>query len=156
MNSNIACAISIFKHKYYVWVAGRKLGVPIWQLITHDLSKFSPEEFPYYRKAFFEGDRKALAPGWLHHMNSNRHHYNYWLLRGGRHKIDESGITAIDMPRKYVLEMVADWMGAQMTYQHNWDSREWIKKHLPEMQLSDNTMIVLFNILDSIDGGVFL
>lgn len=34
----------VIRHKFFVFQAGLRLGVPLWQLLIHDLSKFSPAE----------------------------------------------------------------------------------------------------------------
>lgn len=44
---------SLLKHKYYVFIAGRKLGIGFWQLLVHDWQKFTPAEFPKYTRYFF-------------------------------------------------------------------------------------------------------
>ena len=35
---------SVLIHKWYVFLAGQLTGVPLWQLIIHDWSKFTPTE----------------------------------------------------------------------------------------------------------------
>ena len=42
-------------HRKNVMEAGKKIGVPLSQLVVHDLSKFEEEEFPYYCRNFFGG-----------------------------------------------------------------------------------------------------
>jgi hypothetical protein len=153
VNSNLKCAWSILVHKYFVFVAGLRLKVPVWQLIIHDLSKFSPLEFPYYRKAFFEGQKDALAPGWLHHQNSNLHHWEWWILRG-RHKKDSNNPGPVNMPERYIREMIADWFGAGRGYAGSWDMRDWVKKNLPNMDLSETTRKKVVEILNEFDGGI--
>jgi hypothetical protein len=106
----------VLRHKWHVFVAGRALGLPFWQLITHDLSKFSPAEwgpyariFPYFGR-FGEAPREWVAAfdqAWEHHWTHNPHHPEYWA--GG----DDAPMIS-GMPDKYVREMVADWYGAGM------------------------------------------
>lgn len=45
---------STIRHKYYVYWAGRNIvgGIPIWNLLIHDLSKFTPIEFINYSKYY--------------------------------------------------------------------------------------------------------
>jgi len=45
--------ILTLKHKWFVFLAGLKIGVSKWQLIKHDLSKFSISELPHYQRQFF-------------------------------------------------------------------------------------------------------
>lgn len=50
----------VLRHKWYVFQAGRVLKVPVWQLLMHDLSKFTPAEwFPYV--AYFYGPGPFVA-----------------------------------------------------------------------------------------------
>lgn len=112
-------------HKWYVFKAGRKLRVGLWQLIVHDLSKFRPSEFiPYAR--FWDGGERIGEPkaeyerAWGLHTLRNPHHWQHWLL------IKEGGeIVPLEMPIKYVREMIADWSGAQRIYQGGWNPRAW-------------------------------
>ena len=124
----------VLEHKYWVYVEGRKLGVGRWQLLCHDLSKFSRAEWsPYVRK--FYG--KLLSPkdkkkhtnqqvtydfkrAWLHHQNVNPHHWQYWFL------LNEFGCPekALEMPREYMLEMVADWRGVSRVKHKNHTDEE--------------------------------
>lgn len=41
-------------HKWYVFLAGLKTGAPIWRLIIHDWSKFTPAEAPALSYKFGE------------------------------------------------------------------------------------------------------
>jgi hypothetical protein len=106
----------VLVHKFYVFVAGRALGLPLLQLLAHDLSKFSKAEWgPYARiKPYF--GRFAEAPpelvaafdvAWEHHWTNNPHHPEYWA--GG-----DTAAMLMAMPDHYVREMVADWYGAGM------------------------------------------
>lgn len=81
------------KHKWFVFLAGLKTGVPLWRLIIHDWSKFTPSELPHYQRQFFgdKDDPLGFAAAWLHHQNHNPHHWEYWLPRSGhaKHNDDE-------------------------------------------------------------------
>jgi len=71
---------------------------------AHDLSKFSPEEFIQYQRAFFpaEGEEKQeLGDAWEHHQKENPHHWQNWTVQ--------------DFYNPYEAEvhcvcMVIDWM----------------------------------------------
>jgi len=128
------------KHKYFVFVAGRKLGVGVWQLLIHDLSKFSRAELPAYGRQFF-GDGKdsyGFAVAWLHHQNLNPHHWEYWMPRTGHVKLDSNmkSPPPLRMPLRYAREMVADWMGASKGYTGSWDMEKWLDKNWP--RISEN------------------
>jgi hypothetical protein len=117
---------SVLQHKYFVFVAGRRLGVGLWQLLIHDLSKFSSAEFgPYARrfgggrggKADHAGDPPEWRDAWKHHWTRNPHHWEYWC--GG------DGAMLTPMPEHYAREMVADWCGASRGYTGRWDITAW-------------------------------
>lgn len=118
-----------WKHKWFVYVAGRKLGCPRWRLIKHDLSKFSPSELPHYGRQFFgkADDPEGFIRCWIHHQNSNEHHWEYWIPRTGHNRCDPPYPDGqpIRIPRDAMLEMVADWMGASRAYEGSWPTEEW-------------------------------
>jgi len=97
----------VIRHKYYVFIECRKEGL-IWQGIVHDLSKFNPVEFIPYTDRFFS--ERGYAPdvltafwyAWLHHQHRNKHHWNHWV-------VDQHEQRALQMPDKYVIEMICDW-----------------------------------------------
>jgi hypothetical protein len=124
-------------HKWHVYHAGRRLGVSRWQLLIHDLSKFRPAEFVPYGKFFYAlpgagwlkavpdaNFKQEMLKGWLAHIHRNPHHWQHWALINGASVVASRGTTvdvnpidALPMPRKYVREMLADWMGAGRAYQ---------------------------------------
>jgi len=145
---------SLLLHKWFVFLAGLKTGVPLWRLIVHDWQKFTPQEFGAYARHFFgadaeyknnetieafqkysvveaapfghfEDERFALA--WLHHENTAPHHWGFWIPRSGKYS------KPLPMPETYVREMVADWMGASRVYTGSWDMTEWLSKNLPRL-----------------------
>ncbi len=90
------------------------------QGLTHDLSKYSPTEF-WAGVKYFQGDhspndaqRKAhgCSASWMHHKGRNRHHFEYWT----DYSMDGSGITGVEMPKKYVAEMFCDRLAASKVY----------------------------------------
>ena len=110
---------NVIVHKYWVYVFGRKFGVGRWQLIMHDMSKFSPTEL-FESIKYYKGTSspipeckkdKGYSMAWQHHKGRNKHHYEYWTDNY------DSGTTCIPMPMKYILEMLADWCAAGRTYQ---------------------------------------
>ena len=159
---------SLLWHKYYVFVAGRKLGVNLWQLLVHDFTKFSKVEFISYAQYFY-GDwpetakgpleyrhliktkadvKAAFDKGWLHHLHHNPHHWQYWLLQN-----DDDGLVVLYMPQKYSREMVADWLGAGRAYNGVWDMTKWLDGHFAGIQLHPDTRAYVESLLTSIDNG---
>lgn len=117
------------RHKWFVFLAGWLTGCPLWRLITHDLSKFSPAELPHYGRQFFGSadDPDGFIRCWIHHQNRNDHHWEYWIPRSGHNRCTPPypDDIAIAMPDAAVREMLADWIGASRAYGGQWPSLEW-------------------------------
>jgi hypothetical protein len=96
----------VLRHKYYVFIACRRLGVPLWQSLVHDWTKFTPTEWgPYVRRDFSKPPELEWERAWEHHWRNNKHHPHVWS--NGRP-------APLPMPEVYAREMVADWWGAGM------------------------------------------
>lgn len=104
-------------HKYWVAYYCFKCGL-YWQGIMHDMSKFSPVEF-WESVKYYQGTSspinackadKGYSLAWQHHKGRNPHHYEYWTDNY------DKGTTCIEMPKKYVLELVCDYLGAARAY----------------------------------------
>jgi hypothetical protein len=50
----------VLRHKWWVLVAGLKVGAPLWRLLIHDWSKFTPAEWGPYVATFY-GDRYRVG-----------------------------------------------------------------------------------------------
>lgn len=111
---------TITHHRHLVMRGCFRMGL-IWQGLTHDLSKYSPTEF-FAGVRYFQGSRSpntaereanGYSLAWMHHKGRNRHHFEYWT--------DLSPVTRtyvpVDMPVRYLCEMVADRIAACKTYQ---------------------------------------
>jgi hypothetical protein len=146
---------SLLRHKWYVFKAGVKLGgIPIWRLIIHDWSKFLPKEFIRYAR-FFHGNYqtdeewKRVAHffdyAWLNHQNTNPHHEGYWIIRTS----NNDRIKILEMPKTYVREMVADWLGSSYAYTGSWDMTDWLNKNLGHRAkiMHGNTVLEIMHIL---------
>lgn len=132
------------KHKTFVFRAGLRTKAPIWRLIIHDWSKFTPAEAPHYGRQFFgaKDDPDGFARCWLHHQNHNPHHHEYWLSRSNHDRATHHAIGphgALPMPEWAVREMVADWMGASRAYEgvwpKNWATWRWLQASLRQKVL---------------------
>lgn len=151
---------SLLKHKYYVFIAGRKLGIGFWQLFIHDWQKFTPAEFPKYARYFFrdksnETYRVAFMYAWLHHVQYGKHHWEHWLLNPDYNFAGaENG--CLPMPHKYIKEMVVDWLGASKAYTGSWDMTDWLGKNLDRMYLHTSTRDTITTFLLMIDNGKML
>ncbi|MGX8714720.1 MAG: DUF5662 family protein [Lachnospiraceae bacterium] len=110
----------VVQHKKEVMKGCFAVGL-YWQGITHDLSKFSPEEFRT-GILYYQGNRSPNAAerelygyscAWLHHKGRNKHHYEYWtdVSRDRRQALEPK-----KMPPRYLAEMVMDRIAASKTY----------------------------------------
>lgn len=131
----------VLRHKWFVLLASRKIGAPLYQAITHDLSKFRLSEWLPYARCFYASDgSKQYVEGfdftlaWNDHQKRNKHHWQYWVIGW-----DRGTFEPLLMPRKYVLEMVADWMGAGRAITGKWETAEWYGKNKSNMQLHNGT-----------------
>lgn len=130
MKRHLAYLKYVLRHKYFVFVAGRKLGVPIPRLLLHDLSKFLPSEWRAYAECFYDDDgsncyreSQAFNKAWLLHQHRNPHHHQYWVL-----KQDHGPDRYLEMPDVVLAEMVADWAGAGKAIGGHWDLWSWFNK----------------------------
>lgn len=105
----------LIKHKWIVFKLLLKAGL-YKQAIAHDLSKLNPIEIIGYNEPY--GSAKFNA-AWLHHKGRNKHHCQYWT------DINENNeLVVVDMPQKYIYELVADWISAGQCYEKNWTQTE--------------------------------
>lgn len=106
MKAHIEYLKYVLRHKWFVFKACLRLGVPLHLAIVHDWTKFTPQEWGAYVRNFFnpggtrrkvrdasgaynpavQGDEFLLA--WQHHESHNKHHWGYWLTfeMGGKER----------------------------------------------------------------------
>lgn len=152
-----AFAESLERHIDCFRDAATFLEVPPLQARDHDKSKWSPEEFPAYAAKFQSGGSPVDAPrvsddfarAWLHHIHHNPHHWQHWIFSDG-YTPDGSTIEngVMEMPHAYVLEMVADWMGASVAYTGSDDMAGWLAANLPKIRLHTESARRLREVLD--------
>jgi hypothetical protein len=164
MTAHLNYLRSLLRHKWFVAVAGSKLGVSWWALLVHDWSKFTPAEWGGYVQKFYgkaAAERAAVAfqrttgalyrpdpiwdqaavdaafdAAWLHHQKIQPHHWQAWVLVTDQ---DEPRIRPLPMPEKYVREMVADWCGAGRAYTGRWDVAGWYEQQRERVVLHPDT-----------------
>lgn len=129
-------ALYVARHKWFVFVAGRRVGAPLWRLLIHDWSKLTPAEWSPYVTTFYtpRDDQAGFDRAWLHHQHRNPHHWQHWLLRE-----DDGDLKALPMPEGLTREMVADWMGAGRAITGRWDVLSWYAKAREKMVLHPAT-----------------
>ena len=111
---------TITHHRWKVRSHCFRVGL-YWRGLTHDLSKYSPTEF-FAGVRYYQGNRSpntaereanGYSLAWMHHKGRNRHHFEYWTDLSPETRTYEP----VDMPVKYLCEMVADRIAACKTYQ---------------------------------------
>lgn len=151
--------IYTMRHKWFVFLECCKLGIPI-QGLLHDLSKFTPVEFFAYSFHFFnkdgskrgikdktgsynpmQTDNEQFKLAWFHHSSNNKHHWHYWVCVN-----ENAEYIPMKMPKKYVLEMIADWRGAGRA-NNTPDVLAWYNNNKGKMLLHEETRREIETIL---------
>jgi len=142
----------LLRHKWFVFVACTKIGASWWLGIIHDLSKFRPSEWFPYAHTFYAKDGSKqyhetydFSIAWNHHQKRNKHHYQYWMITW-----DRGTTEPLEMPYKYILEMVADWMGAGRAITGKWEVKEWYEKNKDNIKLEIVTRRFVESILSNL------
>lgn len=126
----------LVRHKWFVAAACFRRGL-YWQGVVHDLSKFRPREWLPYAEFFYgtEKNRNAFDRAWLDHQHANPHHWQHWVLRN-----DNGSTVVLEMPEKYVVEMVCDWEGAGRAITgKSGTTLDWYSKNFHKMLLHPDT-----------------
>lgn len=162
---------TVVPHKIAVYEAGMEITKESWfkelfterdrsqfvhNLLLHDLSKFSANEAFGY--ALYDPEKQTvdakqnLKLAWHHHKMNNPHHPEYWL---NPHR--SGAIEPLPMPDIYIIEMIADMIGAGKTYGTPFS--EWLAENLPKIVFANHTVVCEFfqsvtglNVLASTDG----
>lgn len=143
------------KHKYFVFIAGRRLKVGIWRLIKHDWTKFLPSELPHYNRQFFGPADQPLefAICWARHQNRHEHHWEYWVPRSGHSRGGFNDNKPLPMTNQAVREMIADWFGASRAYEGRWPNVKnwvWLDKNISKMNLHPKTLSQINEVISSL------
>lgn len=128
----------LFKHKYNVLKESIKLGI-LWRGITHDLSKFRPDEFfPYTERFYGQGNNKDFDLALQKHYHRNDHHWQYWVKIGGMYNME---VGVIEMNYDAIKEMLCDWYAMAQHYEGTgWlGALVWFKNHKDEILLHPTT-----------------
>lgn len=142
MRAHLAYARYVMRHKWFVLLGGLRTRTSLWRLLVHDWSKLTPAEWGPYVRQFYNSDgskRDVRRPdggynlaeqpwefrqAWLHHQRHTKHHWQCWVLLG-----DNGQTVALEIPEKFIREMVADWMGAGRAITGRWDVGSWYAKN---------------------------
>jgi hypothetical protein len=117
----------VARHKWFVFLAACRLGIP-WLGIIHDWSKFLPREWFPYADYFYNPDgspktrrsktgyyrpdetgHSAFDFAIMQHVTRNKHHWQAWILPADNGELTEK---VFPIPDRYRREMLADWIGA--------------------------------------------
>jgi len=156
MNRYLQHFKTITKHKYYVFHACRKSGIP-WRGITHDLSKYSIKEFVTSAR-YFTGTRSPIAKekeengysvAWANNKGHNSHHWEYWT------DWKDGELYCVKMPPTDLKELLCDWVGAGKAY----SSKKWTQhdnlmyylKNKHNMHLHEETRKTIESLLTTLD-----
>lgn len=98
------------------------------EMNLHDLSKFDGEEYGAYDDYFYGNKSNAVVNAfnyaWLHHIHNNPHHWQYWVLIN-----DDKPEEALEIPERYVYEMIADWWSFSWKSKNLYEIFDWYEKH---------------------------
>lgn len=115
---------TITEHKVQVMKLCFEVGL-YYQGVMHDMSKYTPTEFlagcRYYqngKRSPNNGEREAIgySSAWMHHKGRNRHHFEFWLDYTAKPIEGKPPMVPVQMPRRYVAEMLMDRIAASKTY----------------------------------------
>lgn len=114
------------------------------EILTHDMSKLSAEEFTAYRQYFFpaegeEKDRKAFNKAWENHKECNNHHWQNWTS-------DKDNPYA-DI---YIPLMIADWHA--MSIKFGGCARTYYEENKDKIILPEWAVDLMYKIFDKLYG----
>lgn len=113
----------------------------------HDESKYSKDEWDTYLNYFCPDenhpkDEDTFDSAWLHHQHNNPHYWQYWILQR-----DSGDQVALDMPEKYVIEMLCDWSFFRYKNPES-TTNKWYNDNKDKMILSKNTIKLIEKYID--------
>lgn len=119
---------------------------------AHDASKTEPDEYGPYDAYFYGGNRSSQVVddfnmAWLKHIHRNPHHWQYFVLQCDE---PDGGEIVLDMPYKYILEMVCDWWAFSWAKENLYEIFDWYDDHENHIKLSMNTRKTVEDILNKI------
>lgn len=130
------------------------MSIAMENAMRHDDSKNSMDEYAPYDRYFYSGNRsyqvmKDFDRAWLHHIHNNPHHWQYWVLLEDDPKTGER-FKALEMPKEYVYEMIADWWTFSWKQNKLDEIFGWYEDHEDKMILNSNTRKLVTDILNAI------
>jgi len=126
------------------------------QGLLHDLSKYSIIEFSASAKYFqgnkspidAEKEKRGYSIAWQNHKAKNKHHWQYWT------DFENGELIVLEMPAKYLAEMLCDWVGAGKAYnQSAWTIdtlKIWYASHKDKMMLHTLTRLYVDLLMENV------
>lgn len=119
------------------------------QILMHDGSKTSNEEYAAYNEYFYGGNRsfrvvRNFQKAWLHHIHNNPHHWQHWVLINDE---PDEGEVALEMPYECIIEMICDWWAFSWQKGDLSEIFSWYDKHQKYIKLASNTRRIVEDIL---------
>ena len=124
------------------------------QILNHDSSKNSPEEYAAY-DLYFYGNSQSYAVvenfrrAWLHHIHTNPHHWQHWILVNDD---PDEGEILLEMPLNYILEMICDWWAFSWQKKDLSEIFSWYDEHQNYIKLAPKTRETVEDILWELRG----
>lgn len=124
------------------------------QILNHDASKNSPEEYDAYDRYFYGGNKsfrvvQDFRKAWLHHIHENPHHWQHWVLNNDE---PEEGEVVLEMDYIYIIEMICDWWAFSWQKGDLSEIFSWYDKHYKYIKLAPNTRKTVEDILWTLRG----
>jgi hypothetical protein len=100
-------------------------------MALHDMTKYQYDEYLAYDAYFHSGERtekieRDFNYAWLRHIHKNPHHWQHWVLVNDD---PELGNVALEMPTRYIIEMICDWWSFSWKSGDLFEIFDWYEKH---------------------------
>lgn len=124
------------------------------QILNHDASKNSPEEYAAYDRYFYGVNKsfrvvQDFRRAWLHHIHENPHHWQHWVLNNDE---PEEGEVVLEMDYIYIIEMICDWWAFSWQKGDLSEIFSWYDKHQKYIKLAPDTRKTVEDILWTLRG----
>lgn len=129
------------------WIITEDICLKLFErILSHDLSKYSKEEFYAYRKYYHpineeekQNSKEEFEKAWEHHWKNNDHHW--------QHRQNDTDFT--EETELAILENVCDWLA--MGYKFNNRPIEYYNDHKDKIILPDKQKLFLERVLNDLE-----
>lgn len=141
----------LLRHKYQVIKVGLTIGgIPFFQLLMHDMSRFFPREFSAYANTYYDKDGKSkpyesndkMDAAWSIHQKRNKHHYQYWVIIDEQH-----GHYCLEIPTRYIKEMAADMIAMGQIVDGSLSAWEYYMKNRDRFYINNASRLLFEELL---------